>query len=186
MHLVLASNSPRRRELLGRLTKEFTVIPSGIDEHGAGSPAEQAVHLARAKARAVLERDGAVIIGADTMVVVDEQILGKPETRGEAAEMLRRLSGRDHWVLTGLCVWSTETGVERTHCEATRVSFRAIEETEIDAYLAIGEYVDKAGAYAIQGVAAKFVSGIAGDYTNVMGLPVCRLSLMLREVGVRL
>ncbi len=186
MDLILASNSPRRRDLLARLTFDFSVVPSHVDEKGRGAPPERAVEAAKAKARAVGRTERGVIIGADTIVVIGGEILGKPETRAEAAAMLRRLSGRTHSVLTGLCVWNTETDTERTYCEETRVSFRPLDAEEIEAYLDAEEYRDKAGAYAIQGIAAKFVAGIEGDYTNVMGLPLCRLTLLLREVGVRL
>ena len=186
MSLILASSSPRRQELLARLTPDFIVVPSRIDESVSGTPAERVVATARAKARAVGRSERGVIIGADTIVVVGGDVLEKPSTRDRAEEMLRRLSGRHHFVLTGLCVWNTETGEERTHCEETRVTFRSLDDEEIGAYLNADEYRDKAGAYAIQGVAAKFISGIDGDYTNVMGLPLCRLTLLLREVGVRL
>jgi septum formation protein len=186
MDLILASNSPRRRELLARLTPDFVVVPSRVDEMETGAPATRAVEAARAKARTVGRAERGVIIGADTIVVVDDEILGKPETRHQAEAMLRRLSGRTHSVLTGLCVWNTETEEEHTHCEETQVTFRSLDAEEIEAYLDTGEYRDKAGAYAIQGMAAKFISGIHGDYTNVMGFPLCRLALLLREVGVRL
>lgn len=186
MRLILASNSPRRQELLARLASDFVVVPSRIDESGSGTPVERAVATAKAKARAVGRAERGVIIGADTIVVVGGDVLEKPATRDQAKEMLRRLSGRPHSVFTGLCVWNTETGAERTHCEETRVTFRDLDDDEIEAYLDAAEYHDKAGAYAIQGVAAKFISRIDGDYTNVMGFPLCRLTLLLREVGVRL
>ena len=186
MNLVLASGSPRRRELLARLTSDFVVVPSRIDESGSGTPAERAVAAAKAKARAVGRAEHGVIIGADTIVAVGADVLGKPATRDQAKGMLQRLSGRAHSVFTGLCVWNTETEVEGTHCEETEVTFRALDDEEIEAYLDTHEYHDKAGAYAIQGAAAKFVSRIDGDYTNVMGFPLCRLTLPLRETGVRL
>jgi septum formation protein len=186
MKLLLASSSPRRRDLLSRLTTDFTVVPSRIDEQATGAPAEQAVELARAKAQAVERHGPAVILAADTIVVIDDSILGKPRDRAEAQTMLRRLSGREHSVLTGLYVWNTGTGEAREHCEETRVTFRPLDNAEIEAYLDGGEFHDKAGAYAIQGAAAVFISGIHGDYTNVMGLPLCRTTLLLREVGVRL
>jgi len=186
MNLVLASGSPRRRELLARLTSDFTVVPSGVEEHGSGTPSERAVEVAKAKAHEVGRAERGVIVGADTIVVIDGETLGKPETRDVAAKMLRRLSGREHSVFTGLCVWNNETGEERSICEETRVMFRTVDDAEIEAYLGSGEHLDKAGAYAIQGVAAKFICGIRGDYTNVMGFPLCRLTLLLREVGVRL
>ena len=184
MNLILASNSPRRRELLARLTPDFVVLPSGVDEAAAGSPGEQAVEAAKAKARAVGRIEHGMIIGADTVVVVDSEMLGKPGTRDEARMMLQRLSGHVHSVLTGLCVRNTETGEERTFCEETQVTFRTLGSKEIEAYLDTEEYHDKAGAYAIQGVAAKFIPQIHGDYANVMGLPLCRLTLLLRDLGV--
>jgi septum formation protein len=186
MRLILASNSPRRKELLARLTPDFSVVPGGVDERSSGTPTARVVAVARAKARAVGRAERGVILGADTIVVIDGEILGKPEMRDQAEAMLRRLSGRTHSVLTGLCVWNTETDAERTHCEETRVSFRPLDAEEIKAYLDTDEYRDKAGAYAIQGAAAKFIERIEGDYTNVVGLPLCRLTLLLREVGVRL
>lgn len=186
MTLILASESPRRRALLSRLTADFVVEPSRIAERADGSPAERAVDVARAKAHAVGRGRRAVVIGADTIVVIDGEILGKPVSREEARVMLGRLSGRAHRVLTGLCVLDVESGAERVHCEETRVLFRRLDEDEIEAYLDTGEYRDKAGGYAIQGGAAQFVSGIEGDYTNVIGLPLCRLSVLLREMGVRL
>ena len=186
MCLILASNSPRRRELLGRLTSDFVVVPSHIDESGSGAPPDQVVRTARAKAHAVGRTERGVIIGADTIVAIDGEAIGKPKTRDQAGVMLRRLSGRTHVVFTGLCVWDSATGVNRTGCEETRVTFRSLDDEEIEAYLSTDEYRDKAGAYAIQGRAAKFISHIDGDYTNVMGLPLCHLVLLLREVGVRL
>jgi len=186
MELILASNSPRRRELLARLTSDFTVVPSRIDEHATGSPEAQAVEIARAKARAVEGSRPAVIVGADTMVVIGGSILGKAKNRDDAKAMLRQLSGHEHSVFTGLFVWNTETDETREHCEETRVVFRPLDDPEIEAYLDTDEYRDKAGAYAIQGAAAIFISGIHGDYTNVMGLPLCRTALLLREVGLRL
>jgi septum formation protein len=113
-------------------------------------------------------------------------VLGKPRSREEAEGMLRSLSGNTHVVLTGLCLWNTTQDIERELCAETEVRFRAISEQEIEWYLASGEYADKAGAYAIQGRAAVFIESIVGEYTNVMGLPLCELSRLLREVGVTL
>jgi len=186
MDLILASDSPRRRELLARLTGCFRVVPSAAEETTAGTPQDRAVAAARAKVFAALRTQRGVIIGADTIVAVEDEVLGKPRSRADAAAMLRRLSGREHRVYTGICVHNSETGDERTHCEETRVTLRALDDEEIESYLDTGEYRDKAGAYAIQGAAARFIPGIDGDYTNVMGLPLCRLTLLLREVGVRL
>ena len=185
MTLVLASTSPRRRELLARLTSDFIVVPGEADETASGSPDAQAIGAALAKARSVASRNPGVIIGADTIVLLDGRILGKPRSKEEAREMLSQLSGRDHAVLTGLCVISTWTGEERSVCERTTVRFRRLPPDEIEAYLESGEYLGKAGAYGIQGRAGAFVTGIEGDYHNVMGLPLCRLVLLLREMGIR-
>mgnify|MGYP001065204349 CR=1 FL=1 len=181
--LVLASASPRRRELLERLTSDFLVVPSGIDETRIEIADGRVLDRARAKARAVHAVHDGVIIAADTVVILDGQILGKPDDRAEARSMLRRLSERCHTVSTGLCVLDGRTGIELSHCEETAVTFRTIDDAEVEAYLATDEYRDKAGGYAIQGVAAKFVCRIDGDYTNVIGLPLCRLTLLLWEVG---
>jgi len=186
MRLILASNSPRRRDLLELLSDDFAVVPSFADESATGVPSERAIDAARAKVNAVARDVSGVVIGADTIVVIDAQILGKPRTCSDARKMLETLSGRTHRVLTGVCILNTETRQERTHCEETRVTFRALRDREIDAYLDTGEYHDKAGAYAIQGKAMKFISKIEGDYANVMGLPLYCLISMLRELGVDL
>lgn len=185
MTLVLASASPRRRELLSRITEEFSVVVSHADEGSLGTPEERALHAASAKARAVADTHSGVIIGADTIVVLDGNVLEKPRSRDDARRMLELLSGRDHEVITGLCVLSTWTGEEETVHESTTVRFRVLSSEEIERYLDSDEYVDKAGAYGIQGLAGTFVSGIYGDYHNVMGLPLCRLVLLLRKMGVR-
>jgi septum formation protein len=184
LRIVLASASPRREELLRRIVDTFDVVPSGVEEPTRARPARRVLEAARAKAREVATRTEGIVIGADTVVVDRRSILGKPSSRDEAALMLSRLSGREHEVLTGLCVISTHRGDERTAVERTRVRFRCLSEREVATYLDGGEYADKAGAYGIQGRAAVFVERICGDYTNVMGLPVCRLTLLLRELGV--
>jgi septum formation protein len=186
MTIILASQSPRRKTLLARLTSDFVVIPSGADEVHSGPPCERAVLSARRKAEAVGSSREGVVLGADTIVVVDDRILGKPETREEAEAMLRLLSGRSHRVLTGLHLWNTISDVSCERCVETSVRFRDVSERELSWYLDTGEYVDKAGAYAIQGKAAMFVESIVGEYTNVMGLPLCELGLLLRKVGVAL
>jgi len=185
MTIVLASASPRRKELLARIVDEFLIVPSRCEEPVAGPPRERVVHAASAKARDVAERHVGVIIGADTLVVLGEKVLGKPRSRDEARRMLETLSGREHAVVTGLSVLSTWTGVAIRAAEETAVRFRDLESGEIERYLDTGEADDKAGAYAIQGGAGAFVDRICGDYHNVMGLPLCQLVLMLREVGVR-
>jgi septum formation protein len=184
MRIVLASGSPRRSELLRRIVEDFDVVPSTVEESTHGWPPRRVVEAARQKAFDVAARASGLIIAADTIVVLGTHVLGKPRSRGEAAEMLGRLSGHTHSVFTGLCVAAIERRLERTAMERTRVHFRKLSEREILGYLECGEYEDKAGAYAIQGLGAGFVDRICGDYTNVMGLPVARLTLLLRDLGV--
>ena len=188
MELILASASPRRRELLSRLGLEFTVLAAQADETLLPGlpPREQVIRLSAVKAQAVREalesRPGQVIVSADTVVVLDGAILGKPKDAAQAAEMLRALSGRAHLVLTGVTVL-TEDG-PRQLCEETQVFFRPLCEAEITAYIRTGEPMDKAGAYGIQGYGALFVEKLIGDYYHVMGLPLCALGQLLREAGI--
>lgn len=184
VRIILASGSPRRRELLARVVESFEIIPSACEEPADGPPEERVVRSACVKARDIAQSHRGLVIGADTLVVVGDDVLGKPMDRDEARRMMKRLSGREHRVLTGICILSTWPGEEHVAVEETTVSFRAISDAEIDAYLASGEADDKAGAYGIQGRAALFIDRICGDYYNVMGLPLCRLSLMLRSMGV--
>jgi len=186
MTIILASKSPRRHDLLGRITDDFTVVPSDAEESQVGSPCERVVTSARAKAHRVGQTHVGIILGADTVVVLENHVLEKPRSRRDAHRMLHLLSGRTHSVLTGLCVWNTATGEEREACAETEVRFRTIEAAEVAWYLDSGEYEDKAGGYAIQGRAAAFIEGIVGEYTNVMGLPLCVLSRLLREMGATL
>jgi septum formation protein len=183
MRIVLASASPRREELLRRIVPEFDVLPSEAEEPRHGRPARRALRAARQKASQVAARASGIVIAADTLVVLRSRVLGKPESRREAADMLRHLSGHTHRVVTGLCLIETRRGEERAAVEETRVHFRSLSDREIERYLDCGEYTDKAGAYGIQGRAAAFVDRIRGDYTNVMGLPVARLTLLLRDLG---
>jgi septum formation protein len=186
MPIILASKSPRRQALLARITEDFIVIPSHAEESSTGTPREQVLASARIKAHAVGKTHDGVILGADTVVVLEDQVLGKPKSREMAEHMLRSLSGKTHAVLTGLHLWNTTQDIELEFCAETEVRFRVISEKEIAWYLDSGEYSDKAGAYAIQGKAAVFIEGINGEYTNVMGLPLCELSHLLREIGVTL
>ncbi|HIT57801.1 MAG TPA: septum formation inhibitor Maf [Candidatus Galloscillospira stercoripullorum] len=187
MEIILASQSPRRRELLERMgIRNFRVVSADIDEREEEQlPPEQLVcRLALRKAEAVAEKapKGAVIIAADTVVSLDGTVLGKPGDKLEAFKMLSTLSGNRHQVYTGLCViWD---GDKRTEYEVTDVTFRELGEKEIEDYIATGEPMDKAGAYGIQGYGALLVERIEGDYYNVMGLPVCRLGTVLLELGV--
>jgi septum formation protein len=184
--LILASASPRRREILRSVGWPFETLAVSIDE--SRLPAEEAIayveRLAREKAGAVAnERDGRLVIGADTVVVVDEQILGKPLDEGDARRMLRLLSGRWHEVLTGVAlVRGGESARHIVAHEKTKVRFKPMTETEINWYVATREPLDKAGAYAIQGRAALFIEEIRGDYWNVVGLPVQLIYKLAREI----
>ena len=186
MKLILASASPRRRELLGLFGIPFEIRAADIDEtmEPNGSPFDEVGRVSRLKALAT-ERSGEdVVIAADTIVVLGSQILGKPHSPEEAKQMLRSLSGRDHQVMTGLTVLRGETC--RTVTEITHIHFRQLLEREIEAYVQSGEPMDKAGSYGIQGGAALFAEGMSGDYYNVMGLPVCTLWKLLREIAPEL
>ncbi len=181
--IVLASGSPRRRELLSAMGYEFTLCTPDVDEHIAGAPEDQVRALAVRKADAACALcPDAIVIAADTLVALDGRTLGKPRDDADALSMLRALSGRSHDVFTGLCVTDTATGRRVTCVEGTGVRFRALTEEEIAAYVATGEPRDKAGAYAIQGGAEAFVEGYDGSYTNVIGLPTERLEEILNDM----
>jgi septum formation protein len=190
--LVLASASPRRQELLRNARIAFTVQVSGTDETPleGESPRSCAERLARDKARAVFPgRPQDYVLGADTIVVVDGAMLGKPRDAADAIRMLRMLSGRTHQVITGVCVVKAvssgqlSVASEDIRSEITTVTMCELSEEEIHAYVATGEPMDKAGAYAIQGIAARWIPRIEGDYSNVMGLPVSLVYRMLRDAG---
>jgi septum formation protein len=186
MMLVLASASPRRGELLRNAGIAFVAQAAEIDETPmtGESPRECAERLAREKAVAVHgQRPGELVLGADTMVVVDGAILGKPADAADAARMLRMLSGRTHEVITGVCLVGP-VGGESVRSEVTRVTMSELPEDAIRDYVASGEPMDKAGAYAIQGMASRWIPRIEGDYANVVGLPVALVYRMLRERGV--
>ena len=171
--IILASASPRRRDLLAELRVPFEVRPSDVDETPRRGEKPEALvrRLARAKAMKTFAfQRASVVLAADTVVAIDDAVLGKPVDRDEAREMLQRLSGLEHRVLTGFCVVGPGGEMEEA-VVATRVRFRDLEAAEIEAYLDTGEPFDKAGAYAIQGGAAAFVAAIDGSYTNVVGLP---------------
>jgi len=181
--VILASASPRRRELLNLIGIEHEVRPANIDEtYLAGeAPREHAERLAREKAVAI-EAPEAITIGSDTIVVVDGRVLGKPRDREHAAEMLRQLSGRSHVVMTGVAAkWQ---GTLVSGLEEVGVTFRSLREDEIERYIDTGEPMDKAGAYAVQGIGAMFIDSIHGSYTNVVGLPLALLFQMLRRAGI--
>ena len=183
MQLILASASPRRKELLGLFRVPFTIRVADIDETMDETlpPYDEVAQVSAAKAKAVERGEDDVVIAADTIVVCQGKVLGKPHSEEEAYEMLRLLSGRDHQVMTGMTVLRGETAVTVT--EVTDLHFRELSDREIYAYIATGEPMDKAGSYGIQGGAALFCSRLVGDYYNVMGLPVCRLGEILREVA---
>jgi septum formation protein len=184
--LVLASGSPRRRETLARLGYDFTVRPVDVDE--SQQPGEQALtyvrRLAEEKARAEAH-GGEIVLAADTIVVLDEELLGKPRDAEDAAAMLRRLAGRDHEVTTGVAVLDVDAGRLDLAVDTTRVRFAPLAEAEIAWYVATGEPMDKAGAYAIQELASLFVTAIEGNHSNVVGLPVPVVYRMLAARGVR-
>lgn len=187
--IVLASDSPRRREILGRLGLAFEIVPAGLPEnegaaHGS-EPALAAEALALAKAEAVAAaRPEALVIGADTLVSVGGRTLGKPSGPKEARSMLEALSGRSHRVVTGVALVCLSRGIKETAHEETAVAFRPLEAREIESYVAGGEPYDKAGAYAVQGKAGLFVEAVEGDYDNVVGLPLKMVARMLEEAGV--
>ena len=186
MQLILASQSPRRKELLGLFGIPFTIRVADIDETMDPSlPArEEVARVSRLKALATPRCDSDVVVAADTIVVCRGRVLGKPHSGAEAKQMLQLLSGRDHQVMTGVTVLAGERAV--TFTEITDLHFRPLSDREIDRYIATGEPMDKAGAYGIQGGAALFCEKMAGDYYNVMGLPVCRLGQVLKELAPQL
>lgn len=186
MKIVLASQSPRRKGLLGRMGLEFVTQASKIDESAFdGLEARELVAtLSREKAQWIARQlDGeTLVIGADTVVVRDGAALGKPKDAEDAVAMLLSLSGRDHQVCTGVTVCRGDRVL--TQVEETQVTFRELTEAEVRQYVSTGEPMDKAGAYGIQGLGGLLVEGIRGDYSNVVGLPVCRLGQMLKDFGV--
>ena len=185
-NIVLASASPRRRELLSLVFGSFSVIPSEFDESTVPSelaPAEHVVHSALMKARDVATAHSeALVIGADTIVVIDGNILGKPANSADAARMLKKLSGKTHQVHTGVAV--VQGLMERSGAECTDVTFRELSPETISRYVATGEPLDKAGAYAIQGKGAVLIKCIRGCYPNVVGLPIYRLTVLLADFGI--
>lgn len=188
--LILASSSPRRRELLNRAGIQFTVHAADINEDYRSGEQRQcyAERLARGKAKAVANKfPNDHVLAADTIVLAGEQILGKPRDQADAARMLRMLSGRDHQVLTSVCLLSpvkeNQRPTEDVRTEITRVHMSELRESEISAYIASGEPMDKAGAYAVQGIASRWIFRIEGDYSNVVGLPIALVYRMLRVAG---
>ena len=183
--LILASGSPRRRELLARMGYSFEICTPDVDEHVTGHARDIVRTLAERKARAAAAHyEDGVIIASDTLVSLDGAPLGKPVDAREAREMLTALSGREHEVFTGVCVLDARSGQWQTRTVRTGVTFRDISPDEIDAYIATGEPMDKAGAYAIQGGAAPFVAALDGEFENVVGFPVVEVREMLTGMGM--
>ena len=186
MKIILASQSPRRRELLGQVGLTFEIVSPEVDEaqYGGLPPRELVQTLSRAKALDAARRvpAGSLVLGADTVVVLDGQALGKPDGPEGARAMLTALSGRTNEVWTGFTL--CRDGAVHTEAVATEVTFRALAPEEIDRYVATGEPLDKAGAYGIQGRGALLVAQIRGDYSNVVGLPLCAVGQALRRFGV--
>lgn len=185
MSIILASKSPRRQELFRLLGLDYTVQTADIDERMDPSlpPEQEVARVGAKKAAAIAETNPeAVIVSADTIVVIDGSVLGKPKDEADAARMLHLLSGRTHEVLTGLCV-RQGARIEQT-VSRTLVTFRPLTDAEIAAYIRTGEPMDKAGAYGAQGFGSLFVSHIDGDFFTVMGLPVCELCRLLRKLGI--
>lgn len=185
MELILASNSPRRKELLTQLGVTFRVVPADIDECVAGNetPEDYVLRMAMEKAQSVAAREnGACVLGADTTVVLDDDILGKPAGHSDALATLARLSGRSHQVMTGICL-ATPAG-SHGDVVTTQVTFITLDLPTCEAYLATDEPWDKAGAYGIQGLAGAFVQGIEGSYSNVVGLPLAETWTLLSRHGI--
>lgn len=193
MRVILASASPRRAEILRLAGIPFTVLPTNVDETRLAGEAAAAYvqRLANEKTQAAARQfpashsvaEPAIFLGADTCVVADEQVFGKPASAGEAQEMLRQLAGRTHQVLTGVALFKRPDGTQRLFVEATEVTFAALSDAEISSYVASGEPFGKAGGYAIQGLGATFIERIRGNYLNVVGLPLPGVIRALRELG---
>ena len=184
--LILASKSPRRYELLKQVGLDFEVIPSRVMEDivQKESPKEHVIRLAEAKARDIASGyPDRWVIAADTIVYINGSILGKPKSREEAMEMLHRLSGQEHWVLTGFSVFHLGEGKSDKETVQTAVKMKTLSPTEMEWYVQTGEPFDKAGGYAIQGIGSYMIQSIQGSYTNVVGLPLCEVIQMLTRLG---
>jgi septum formation protein len=187
---ILASASPRRKEILSRLGMKFHIDPCHILEPSRKSkekPSEYVVRLAGLKAGVAGKKyRSGLVIGADTIVVQNNELLGKPDDREDAKTMLKVLSGHWHEVLTGLCILDCDNGRSRADVSSSRVHFRRLTEADIAWYLGTGEYLDKAGAYAIQGYASLFIDRIEGCYFNIVGFPITLFERLCRQSGIRL
>lgn len=187
--IILASKSPRRKELLEKVGLKFEIKVSDFDESSVSKlpPKELAEFLSKEKGKAVAkEFKNAVIISADTIVILDGEMIGKPTSEEDARKMLRKLSGRDHQVITGFTIIDSEFDVSITRSVESRVFFREISDDEIDAYVETGETLDKAGGYGIHEKAAVFLERVDGDYSNVVGLPILPVIEELKKFGVNI
>jgi len=189
MHVVLASKSPRRVELLKKIIKNFDIIPSNVSEkqNDGETPEEYVLRLAAEKVLAValsLGDTDSWIIGADTIVVLDGEVLEKPRTIQEARNMITRLQGNVHEVITGFCIMNCRGSKRVSAAIRTRVNMRKATEDEIEEYVSTGETFDKAGGYAIQGVGAQFIESIDGSFSNVVGLPIDEVRRALSQLGI--
>ena len=187
--IILASSSPRRKNLLSQIGLEFEVDPSDYQEDLTlkMEPKELAEHLSLGKAKDVAKRHkDSIIIAGDTFCVFEKEILGKPHTPERAKEMLQKLNGKSHSIITGFTIIDTETNKQVSKSIETKVYFRNISEEEIDAYIATGEPLEKAGAYAMQHLGGLFIEKIEGDYFNIIGLPILPLSIELKNFGINI
>lgn len=185
--IILASQSPRRKDLLKQVGLEFEIDPSNYEEDMSlkMDPLKLVEYLSLGKAKDVAKRHkDAIIISADTIVALDGEIFGKPKTAERAKEMLQKFSGKAHAVLTGFTIIETDTNKQISKSVETKVYFKNLSEKEIDAYVATGEPLDKGGGYAIQGLAALFIEKIEGDYFNIVGLPIFPLIEELKKFGI--
>ena len=186
--VILASGSPRRFELLSSFIEEFEVIPSSYEEDMTleMSPSELVQFLSKGKARDIASKEKGIILGADTIVVLrDNKVLGKPKTEEEAKKMLRTISGDFHYVLTGFTIIDSENNKEITDFSSSKIFFRELSDEEIEEYVASGEPMDKAGAYAIQGLGGKFIPKYEGPYTGIIGLPLEKVKSYFLEFGIK-
>ena len=184
--LILASGSPRRKEILETMGLAYTIDVSDVDENCVAAPAEMVMELSERKAKAVaLRHDNALVLAADTLVF-GEEVLGKPKSPDHAAQMLRKLSGNWHSVFTGLTLIDTKTNTCIRRADETRVHFVEMSDADIEAYVATKEPLDKAGSYGIQGMGGMFIDRIEGSYSNVVGLPMALLCSMLKEMNDRI
>lgn len=187
--IILASQSPRRKQLLEQIGLKFEIDPSNYEEDMTlkMEPNKLAEFLSLGKAKDVAQKHkDSIIISADTIVAIDGEVFGKPKTSERAKYMLQKFSGKAHSVITGFTIIDTEANKEITKSVETKVYFKNLSEKEIDAYIATGEPLDKGGGYAIQGLAALFVEKIEGDYFNIVGLPILSLTIELKDFGINI